>query len=131
MVTAEQVLLVEDSSAVRDFVSAMLEAVGDYEVVEVGNGFDALRALPRGNYAFIVSDVNMPDVNGIELTRFVRQSPRHKRTPIIIISTDAAHPDVQRALAAGANAFLPKPFTAEQFLATVASIRDAANRSVE
>lgn len=120
---AELVLLVEDSRAVRDFVSSILELAGNYEVVEADNGFDALRALPRADYAVVVTDVNMPDVSGIELTRFIRQSAKHADVPVIVISTDAMHPDVERAMSAGASAFLAKPFTADEFLATLAKVR--------
>jgi two-component system chemotaxis response regulator CheY len=119
---AQLVLLVEDSRAVRDYVSSILESAGDYEVVEVDNGFEALRALPRADYALIVTDVNMPDVNGIELTRFVRQNPKFSDTPVIVISTDGEHPDTARAMSAGANAFLRKPFSAEEFLATLTRV---------
>ncbi len=119
---AEAVLLVEDSRAVRAYVSSILESAGGYEVHEVDNGFEALRALPRREYAIIVTDVNMPDINGIELTRFVRNNPKYANTPISVISTDASHPDTKRALRAGADAFLPKPFSAEQFLATLAQV---------
>ncbi len=117
---AQPVLLVEDSRAVRSFVCSILESAGDYDVHEVDNGFEALRALPRTKFALIVTDVNMPDVNGIELTRFVRGQPKFADIPVLVISTDAAHPDTKRAVEAGANAFLAKPFTAEQFLAAVA-----------
>jgi two-component system, chemotaxis family, chemotaxis protein CheY len=120
---AEQVLLVEDSRAMRDYVSSILEAAGDFEVHEVDNGFEALRALPRGQYELIVTDVNMPDVSGIELCRFVRQSASHQDVPIIVISTDTSSVDTQRAMKAGASAFLAKPFTAEQFLEVLARAR--------
>ncbi len=120
---AQPVLLVEDSRAVRSFVSSILESAGDYDVHEVENGFEALRALPRTDFALIVTDVNMPDVNGIELTRFVRGQAKFAKIPVLVISTDASHPDTQRALEAGANAFLAKPFTAEQFLEAVARVR--------
>lgn len=106
----------------RDFVSSILEAEGDYEVHEVGNGFDALRALPRDLFGLIVTDINMPDVSGIELTRFVRQTPRHANTPLIVISSEASAVDKDRAMAAGASAFVAKPFTAPDLLA---AIRDA------
>lgn len=123
----EVVLLVEDSRAMRDFVSSILESAGDFEVHEVDNGFEALRALPRGDYHLIVTDVNMPDVNGIELCKFVRSSSKHAHAPVIVISTDGASKDTQRALDAGADAFLAKPFTAEQFLETLARVRVAAD----
>lgn len=120
---AQPVLLVEDSRAVRSFVSSILESAGDYDVHEVENGFEALRALPRTDFALIITDVNMPDVNGIELTRFVRGQAKFAEIPVLVISTDASHPDTQRAMDAGANAFLAKPFTAEQFLQAVARVR--------
>ena len=89
---------------------------------EVDNGFEALRALPQGEYGLIVADINLPDVSGIELTRFVRQNARHTSTPIIVISTDASEADAQRALGAGASAFLPKPFTPEQLLQVIRGV---------
>lgn len=104
----------------RGFVSSILEATGRYEVVEVDNGFDALRALPRGDYALIVTDVNMPDVSGIELTKFVRGNPKYKEIPVVVISTDSASKDLQRAREAGASDFLAKPFTAEELLEVIA-----------
>ena len=103
----------------RDYVSSILEAEGGYEVREVGNGFDALRTLPRALFGLIVTDINMPDVSGIELTRFVRQTPRHANTPLIVISSEASVVDKDRAMAAGASAFVAKPFNPEEFLAAI------------
>lgn len=120
---AEHVLVVEDSRAMRQFVSAVLEATGHWVVQQVDNGFDALRALPRGEFGLIVTDINMPDVSGIELTRFVRESARHSRTPVVVISTDASNTDTRRALDAGASAFLAKPFTAEELLEAIERAR--------
>jgi two-component system chemotaxis response regulator CheY len=120
-----RVLLVEDSRAMRAYVSAILEA-NDFEVDEAENGFEALRKIPRMQLDLIIADVNMPDVNGIELTRFVRRGPGHAGVAVLIISTDAARHDVDRALAAGANGFLAKPFTAEELLAAIETVRGAA-----
>ncbi len=122
----DKVLVVEDSRAMRVFVSSVLEATGQYEVQEVDNGFDALRALPRGNYALIVTDVNMPDVSGIELTKFVRKNAKYRGVPVIVISTDSASKDLARAKAAGASDFLAKPFTAEDLLAVIERARNEA-----
>ena len=122
----DKVLVVEDSRAMRGFVSSILEATGEYEVIEVDNGFDALRALPRGDYVLIVTDVNMPDVSGIELTKFVRGNARYKSIPVVVISTDSASKDLQRARDAGASDFLAKPFTAENLLDVIARARAAA-----
>ena len=112
----------------RDYVSSILEAAGDYEVHEVDNGFEALRALPRQEFGLIVTDINMPDVSGIELTRFVRQNIKHAETPVVVISTDGSEVDRERALQAGASAFLPKPFTGQQLVAAIAEALAAGGR---
>ena len=108
----------------RDYVSSILEGEGDYEVHEVENGFDALRALPREDFGLIVTDINMPDVSGIELANYVRKSDKYSKTPVIVISTDASPVDQQRALAAGASAFLAKPFSPEDLLAVIEKSRE-------
>ncbi len=104
----------------RQFVRAILEASGDYEVHEVNNGFEALRTLPRQDFDLVVTDINMPDVSGIELTRFIRSNARHKEVPVIVISTDASPVDADRARQAGASAFLAKPFDGQQLHEAIA-----------
>lgn len=112
-----RILLVEDSPSMRRFARTALETVraelGDIEVVEATSGFDALRWLPRGRYDLVVTDINMPDVNGLELVRFIRQSPVHRLVPIVLISTQSSDRDRERGLGLGANAYLVKPFAAE------------------
>ncbi|MDP9001249.1 MAG: response regulator [Myxococcota bacterium] len=115
-----RVLIVEDSVSARAFVRAVLESVdfstrhGDCEVVEASSGFEALRLLPRGPYDLIVTDINMADINGLELVRFIRASAHHQSTPLLIISSLRGEHDVERGLALGANAYLAKPFTADE-----------------
>ena len=115
-----RVLIVEDSNAVRTFVRGALEdedfqrAVGGFELFEAASGFEAMAQLPRGPFACIVTDINMGDINGLELVNFVRKSEHHRTTPVVIISTQSSERDIERGLALGANAFLPKPFTAEK-----------------
>jgi len=119
-----KVLVVEDSASARAFVRAILEdaefalVLGACNVTEATSGFDAMRLLPRGPYDLIITDINMADINGLELIHFIRRSEHHRSTPLVIISTLAAQRDVDRGLALGANAYLPKPFTAEQLRAT-------------
>jgi two-component system chemotaxis response regulator CheY len=118
------VLIVEDSISARAFVRAVLESaefagtVGGCEVVEASSGFDAMRYLPRGPYDLIITDINMADINGLELIRFIRHSDHHKSTPLLIISSLRAETDVERGLALGADAYLTKPFTPEQLRET-------------
>jgi len=118
------ILVVEDSAAMRTYVRSTLEGApelgGDVEVVEAASGFDALRLLPRGEYDLVITDINMPDISGLELIRFVRKSPHHSDVPLLIISTQSAERDQKRGLELGADGFLAKPFTPEALRSAVA-----------
>lgn len=121
-----RILLVEDSTSTRQFVRVALESAvlaegGEIEVVEAASGFDALRLLPRGAYDLVISDVNVPDINGFELLRFVRGSERHRKTPLLLISTQASERDRKRGLELGANEYLAKPFSEDE-------LRNSVNR---
>lgn len=118
-----RILVVEDSSAMRAFVRAALEEAGMVrEVVEASSGFEALRILPRESLDFAIVDINMPDVNGLELIRFMRASEAHKTTPLLVISSESSERDRERGLTLGANAYLAKPFTAEALVAAVRAL---------
>lgn len=114
----------EDSASTRSLVRAILEApdfspaVGPIEVTEAQSGFDAMRLLPRARYDLIITDINMPDVNGLELIHFIRRSEQYRSTPLVIISTQATERDVERGRKLGADAYVPKPFTAEALRGT-------------
>lgn len=112
-----RVLIVEDSATMRGFVTAALESGGGFEVTSAESGFAALKILPRAHYDLIITDINMPDINGLELVRFVRESERHAQIPLMIISTDGRQADRERGLKLGANAYLVKPFSPEELLA--------------
>lgn len=118
-----RVLVVEDSSSMRAFVRAALEDGGIVEeIVEAQSGFEALRILPREAFELAIVDINMPDVNGLELIRFMRTSESHKRTPLLIISSEASDKDRERGLSLGADAYLAKPFTAEALVEAVSKL---------
>src|ERR1041384_409870 len=117
-----RVLLVEDSASMRAFVRAALigaPELGELEVAEAQNGFDALRLLPRGAWDIVITDIKMPDINGRELIAFIRKSEAHKATPILIISTASAERDRERGLSLGASGYLVKPFSAEALVEQV------------
>jgi two-component system, chemotaxis family, chemotaxis protein CheY len=118
----QRVLVVEDSATMRGFVTAALESSGPYAVTQAESGFDALKILPRARYDLIITDINMPDINGLELVRFIRESAQHKATPLIIISTDGREADRDRGMKLGANAYLTKPFAPETLVETVRSV---------
>ena len=112
-----RILVVEDSVSMRSFVRNALESdarsPAGLEVVEASSGFEALRLLPRGPYDLVITDINMPDINGLELISFIRKSELHKKTPVLIISTQSSERDRARGLSLGANGYLLKPFTPE------------------
>jgi two-component system chemotaxis response regulator CheY len=120
-----RILVVEDSSAMRAYVRAVLEDAPEpeepFEVVEAGSGFDAMRLLPRSDYDLVITDINMPDINGLEVIKFLRESERHKDIAVLIISTQSSERDRARGLALGADLFLAKPFTPEALRAAVAT----------
>jgi two-component system chemotaxis response regulator CheY len=110
-----RILVVEDSSSMRDLVSTALEAEG-FEVKGASSGFQALKSLKAASYDLIVTDINMPDLTGLELIKFVRSSRSHADTPLLVISTDAQAEDRRRAMALGANDYLVKPFGMEELV---------------
>lgn len=113
MEKVKKIMIVDDSNAMRAFIISSLEEIGEFSFFEAKTGFEALRELPRGEFALIISDINMPDINGLELLSFVKKSDTYKKIPVIMISTETKEEDLKRALLMGADAYLKKPFTAE------------------
>jgi two-component system chemotaxis response regulator CheY len=113
------VLLVTHSAATRSLVSATLEAEGAFEVIVATSAVEALAVLPRSSFDLIMTDINMPDINGLEVVRFIRESPLHRRVPVVIISTDSNAQDRDRAIQLGATTWIDEPFQPEQLLDTV------------
>lgn len=123
----QRVLVVEDSQTMREWIAAVLEdASAPLKVDLAASGFEALRMLPRQQYALIVTDINMPDIHGLELISFVRSDARHLRTPLLIVSTESSDEDRRRGLALGANAYLVKPFAAPDLLRAVEDLLQGA-----
>lgn len=115
-----KILIVEDSAVMRDYVSSSLKISFSYiESIEVSSGFDALKALPYHKFDAIITDINMPDINGLELISFIKKHPQYKDIPIIIISTEKSNEDKQKGLALGVFAYISKPFTPEQLSDTL------------
>jgi two-component system chemotaxis response regulator CheY len=115
----KNVLLVEDSRAIRSMMRVSLEESGGFFAVEAGNGFEALKALPTRRFDLIITDINMPDINGLELISFVRSNPAYKNIPLVIVSTEKTDEDKKRGLALGASGYVIKPFTKEDLMSAV------------
>jgi two-component system chemotaxis response regulator CheY len=104
------ILIVEDSATTRALIRAVIDELGDVETVEAASGFEALKMLPQQDYDLIITDINMPDINGLELISFVRNNPRYTHLPIIIVSTERSEEDKKRGMALGATSYVAKPF---------------------
>ena len=108
-----KILVVDDSRAMRAYTRGVLRENFECQIVEATSGFEALRLLPRQSFDLVITDINMPDINGLELIRFIRKSERHKELPILIISTQTSEQNRSRVYDLGANAFISKPFEPE------------------
>lgn len=111
------ILIVEDSATTRSMIRAALEDLDDYDIVEAGSGFEALRVLPSRKFDLIFTDINMPDINGLELINFVKSNPTYREIPLIIVTTERSEEDRKRGMALGAFDYVTKPFDADSLLA--------------
>ncbi len=118
---AKTILIVDDSASLRQVVAIALKG-GGYDVLEACDGRDALGKLSGQKIHLIISDVNMPNMNGIEFVKAVKQLPNYKFTPIIMLTTESQEDKKQEGQAAGAKAWVVKPFKPEQMLAAVAKL---------
>lgn len=110
-----KVLVVEDSSSMRAYLTTVIESGAEYdlEIVEAASGFEALKTLPHHKFDAILTDINMPDINGLELVSFLKNHPVYRTIPIMVISTESSDEDRKRAAALGAEEYLVKPFQAD------------------
>ena len=106
-----KILIVEDSKASRELISATVESIPGLEAIATSSGLEALKLLPQHTFALIITDINMPDINGLELIRFVKTNPSLRDTPLFIVTTEGREKDRDRGLALGAAEYLVKPFS--------------------
>ena len=112
-------LVVEDSPPMRKMIVFALSRIRELLVVEADDGVDALRRIASTRFDIIITDINMPILDGLKLVKRLRADEAYKDVPIIIITTEGAEEDRQRALALGANAYITKPIQAPQVIAKV------------
>ncbi len=114
----KNILIVDDSSALRQVVNIALTRAG-YSVVEACDGRDALSKLDGNKFHLIVSDVNMPNMNGIEFLKELKKNAQYKFTPVIMLTTENQQEMMQKGKEAGAKAWVVKPFKPEKMLAAI------------
>lgn len=110
--STKTILIADDSAAMRAMLVAVVESLGeDLQIVEASSGFEALRLLPREHVDLIMTDINMPDINGLELISYLRNNPNYKTIPVFIISTEGSAKDVEKGKLLGADEYVVKPFS--------------------
>jgi two-component system chemotaxis response regulator CheY len=109
-----KILIVDDSITIRRIISTALKTVGYSETVEAANGKEALAKLENGNVDFIITDWNMPEMNGLDFIKEVRSKPMYSSLPILMVTTRGTEHDVIEALQAKVNSYIVKPFTPQE-----------------
>jgi two-component system, chemotaxis family, chemotaxis protein CheY len=113
------ILVVEDSPTMRQLISFAMKRIANSYVIEATDGVDALKKLSSDKVDLILCDINMPVMDGLKLVSLVRDNPTYKEIPIIMVTTEGAEEDRKRAIAIGANAYLPKPIQTQELIKLV------------
>jgi two-component system chemotaxis response regulator CheY len=115
-------LVVDDSPAMRRQLAVALQRVSGLKSVEAVDGAEAWRKLASGTFDILLTDVNMPTLDGLKLISLVRSGGAHQQIPVVVITTEGAEADRRRALSLGANSYLVKPVLAEQVVDAVRTL---------
>ena len=118
-------LVVEDSPTMRQLISFSLKRFKNAKIIEAVDGVDALKKLSGEKIDLILTDINMPVMDGLKLVSLVRQNAQLKAIPIIIITTEGAEEDRERGLALGANAYISKPIQSSHLIKTISELLSA------
>jgi len=110
------ILIVEDSPTMRQLISFALKRIRGVRIVEAGDGVDGLKKISAEKFDMIFTDINMPVMDGLKLISLVREDATHKGIPIVVITTEGAQEDRQRALALGADDYITKPIQPNRIL---------------
>ena len=118
-------LIVEDSPTMRQLISFCLKRFRNARIIEAVDGADGLKKLGESKVDLILTDINMPVMDGLKFVSIVRQSAKLAKTPIIIITTEGADEDREKGMALGANAYLTKPIQSSQLVRTISELLQA------
>ncbi len=115
---SHKVLVVEDSPTMRQLITFTLKRLQDVEIVEANDGVDGLKKISGGKFDLILTDINMPIMDGIKLVSLIRKDQNNKDVPIVVITTEGGQEDRDRAIALGANSYITKPIHSVNLLDT-------------
>ncbi|MGD0590172.1 MAG: response regulator [Bacteroidota bacterium] len=126
-----KILIVDDSITIRRIITNALKTVGFTDTIEASNGKEALEKLPSGKVDFIITDWNMPEMNGLDFIKIVRSNPLYSSMPILMITTRGTEHDVVEALQAKVNSYIMKPFTPQELKEKIEGILKTVQVSTE
>lgn len=115
-------LVVEDSPTMRQLLVSALGQMGELKILEAEDGVDGLKQMREHQIDILITDINMPMMDGLKLVGMVRKDPKHRDIPIIIVTTEGAREDRDRGLSLGADAYLVKPVKPSEVVATVGDL---------
>jgi len=118
----QRILIVEDSPTMRQLLVFALKRLRNTEITEAQDGMDGLRKVTADDYDLALIDINMPVMDGLKLIRMIRDEDSLKKMPIVVITTEGAREDRERALDLGANEYLTKPIQANRVLQVAKSL---------
>jgi len=121
-----KILVVDDSATIRKMVRASLRGLEEAEFVEAGNGLEAIEQIALGPVALIILDLNMPDMHGIDVLKFLRGHQACRDVPVVVLTTRGDESSRETALAAGATQYLTKPFAPQVLLSTARDLLSGA-----
>ncbi len=111
-----RVLVVEDSPTMRQLIVFALKRIRNLHIEEAGDGVGGLKKLSAQKFDLVVTDINMPIMDGLKLVSLIRNDPQYMEVPVIVITTEGATEDRDRALALGANEYITKPIQTARIL---------------
>jgi two-component system chemotaxis response regulator CheY len=120
-----RILIVEDSATMRQLLAFALRRLPNVEIVEARDGVDGLKRLMAEHFEVVLVDINMPVLDGLRLIQLIREEPGHSGLRIVVITTEGASADRERAMALGADAYLTKPVQSGDVLSIVKGLLDA------
>jgi len=114
-----RVLVVEDSPTMRQLIIFALKRLRSIDIVEANDGVDGLKKMSEKKVDLVLTDINMPVMDGIKFISLIRKDPVHQGVPVVVITTEGGSDDREKALALGANSYITKPIQAAHVLTTV------------
>jgi two-component system chemotaxis response regulator CheY len=122
-----RILIVDDSPTIRKMVRASLKPLESFDFIEAANGLEAIEQVALAPVALMILDLNMPDMHGVDVLRFLRNHPGSREVPVIVLTTRGDDSSRDAAISAGATQYLTKPFVPQALLSTAQALLRGAS----